>query len=420
MQTPCELKPGIGEEDRKMDRLWQDFRYGMRLLAKNPGFMVVSVFTLALGIGANSAIFSVVNGVLLRPLPYAEPERLAMIRISLEGQEFLPSFSPPEILDFQEQTQLFQGVAAIRDNTAALTGQGEPEQVQTGLVTSNFLPLLGINPIYGRNFAPEDDLPNSARVVLLSYGLWQRRFGGSTAIVGRKIELNGRDAVVIGILPEGLRLLLAREAGLPEILDAWQPFAFDFRSAPRDFRWIRAIARLNPDASFRKAEQGMNSLAKDLLRRHTEYGGQGFRLHVEPLGGDMVRRVRPALLALLGAVGFVMLIASANVANLLLVHAARRNKEITIRASLGARNRQVFRLVVGNGLWLTVIGIGLGLAGAFALTRILGSLLYGVSATDVHTYLAVALVLALVSLLACCLPARRATRVDPMVALRYE
>ncbi|MBM3792122.1 MAG: FtsX-like permease family protein, partial [Acidobacteria bacterium] len=345
---------------RGMDMRWQDLRFGARMLAKNPGFTAVAVLILALGIGANTAIFSVVNGVLLRPLPYHEPERLALIRISLEGQEFLPSVSPPEVMDFREQTQLFEGVAAIRDNTAAITGRGEPEQIQIGNVTANFLSLLGVHPLLGRSLNEQDDLPGASPVVLISYELWLRRFGGSPKVVGSTIQLNGQGTVVAGVLPQGLRLLLARQAGLPTVLDAWQPFGFDFRSMQRDFRWVRAVVRLQPSVGYEKAEAGMNALASELLQRYPEYGGIAFRFHVEPLQGDLVREIRPALLALLGAVGFVLLIASANAANLLLLHAAGRERELAIRASVGATRGRLARQLLSESALLALLGAAAG------------------------------------------------------------
>lgn len=354
-----------------MDRWLQDLRSGVRALGKDPGLTVVAVLILALGIGANSAVFSVVNGVLLRPLPYADPGRLAMIRISLEGQEFLPSVSPPEVMDFREQARLFEGVAALRDNTAALTGEGEPHQIQMANVTANFLPLLGVTPLLGRNFASDEDIEHGASVVLISYELWQNRFGGSDKIVGEKIELNGRAVTVVGVVPRDLRLMLARDAGLPQAVDAWRPFGFDFCAEPRDFRWVRAVARLKPGITFEQADEGMNALAADLLRKYPEYGGNAFRFHVVPLQKDLVRGVRPALLALLGAVAFVLLIASANVANLLLLQASRREKELALRAGVGAsRGRLVSQLLSESAVLALVGGAGGFLLAQWAVSLI--------------------------------------------------
>src|SRR6185503_7877562 len=211
----------------------QDLRYGWRALRARPGFTLVAVTTLALGIAVNTTMFSVVSGVLLSQLPYREPERLALIRVMSDGQTSLPSLSPPEVEDLRERAGVFEDVASVRDNTGTLTGIGEPVQLRIGGIRWNFLHLLGVEPMLGRALTAEDGFPNAAPVVLIDHGLWQERFGGDPAIVGRSIVLDGQSTQVVGVLPPNLELLLPREAGLPKRLDAWRPFTLDFHTLPR-------------------------------------------------------------------------------------------------------------------------------------------------------------------------------------------
>jgi predicted permease len=305
-----------------MDSFAQDLRYGWRALRARPGFTIVAVVTLALGIAVNTTMFSVVSGVLLSELPYRDPERLALIRVSVDGQTSLPSLSPPEVEDLRERAGVFEDVAAVRDNTGTLTGVGEPVQLRIGGIRWNFLHVLGVEPLIGRALTAEDGLENAAPVVLLGHGLWQERFAGDPGIVGRAIVLDGQSAEVVGVMPPGLELLLPREAGLPKRLDAWRPFAFDFKSQPR-FRWMRAVVRLAPGVGLEQAQQATDRVVGELIAEFPAYEQQPFRLLVRPLHADLVGAVRRPVLILFGAVGFVLLIACGNVANLLLARAAR-------------------------------------------------------------------------------------------------
>ncbi len=354
-----------------MQNLWQDIRYAVRILAKRPGFTLVAVLALALGIGANSAIFSVFNTVLLRPLPYREPDRLVLI-----WTRFLPDLpqnwvSGPEVIDFRERNSSLEDLAALAWPNFNLTGVGEPEQLQGGAVTANLFPLLGVAPQYGRVFRPEEDQPGAGRVVILSHGLWQRRFGGDPQMVGKTISLNGAANTVVGVMPPDFGIL-PPDAQSPMQVDLWTPFALDFKQQSRGSHFIRVIARLKPGVTLEQARADMDAVAEQMDKAF--YNDFGFGVTVAPLHGHVVRNVRPALLVLLGAVGFVLLIACANVANLLLANAVAREKEIAVRAALGAGRWRILRQLmiesVALGLFSGLVGLLLAFFGLKALVAL--------------------------------------------------
>jgi predicted permease len=342
-----------------METLLQDIRYGLRMLAKNPGFTLIAVLTLALGIGANTAIFSVVNGVVLRPLPYPRPDQLVVLSEKNKNFE-RSSISYPNFLDWQRRNTTFASIAAYRSDDFNLTGSGEAERVRVGMVSAGFFEILGVHATLGRLFTPEDDHRGATPVALISAGLWQSKFGSSPDIVGKTITMDLDAYTVIGIVPASFHL---ESTNFERPKEVYVPIALfkDPLFYDRDaHEGMRAIGRVKPGITVAAAQVEMDQIAKGLAAEYPD-ANKGAGISVMPMKKDIVGEVEPFLLLLLAAVGFVLLIACVNVANLQLSRSTARAREFAIRATLGATQSRVIRQLLTESILLALGGGTLGL-----------------------------------------------------------
>ena len=397
-----------------MNGIFQDLRYAVRQLRKSPGFTAVAAITLALGIGANSAIFSVVNGALLRPLAFREPSRLVHVWHVPPAKSFPGmttfSVSAANYLDWQSQNQVFENMAIYTYHGFTLTGGEKPEQVDASAVSSNFFETLGVPPMLGRVFSTQEDRPGRSNVVVLSHRFWQEHFGSNPDIVGHNINIDGQSSLVAGVMPTSFRY--------PDFAQVWTPMAWtDKERAVRGEHHYTVVARLKSGIALKQAQAAMNTISSRLEQLYPE-DNKGWGAVVVPLHDDLVSDVRPALLVLLGAVAFVLLIACVNVANLALAKTLSRRKEIAIRTALGASSARVLRQILsetvllalaGGAIGLIYAGFGVRLIMAFLADKLPHSVEVGL---DLPVLGFTAIISILTGIIAGVLPALRLTKAD--------
>jgi putative ABC transport system permease protein len=360
------------------ETLVHDLRYGIRLMLKSPGFTAIAVVTLALGIGINTTIFSVMNAVLLRQLPYAAPERLVIVweKFLQQRLDKIP-VSASEFIDYQNQAQSFEQIAAFTTKDFNLTGGDAPERVSGAVVSANLFPLLGVQPFSGRTFLPEENQSGRDNVVVISYGLWQQRFGGVSNLEGSTVALDGQSCTIVGIMPSEFRFPMSlfgiKGMNYTQPPELWRPAAFtDRQLKQRGNRAYGLLGRLKPGVSLEQANAEVQVIADGMLRHYpNSYTQEGWGASAYPLREQVIGGIRPALLLLLIAVSLVLLIACGNVANLMVSRTAARQREIAVRAALGAASSRIIRQLLTESSLLAVLGGAIGLLLAHLATNLL-------------------------------------------------
>lgn len=366
-----------------MDSLVRDVKYAARTLLRSPGFAVVATLTIALGIGANTAIFSVVRAVLLQPLPYEEPEELVLLWGEMRTRDVTHfPMSPPDFAALREGAEALDDLAGVFTFSTSLTGDGDPVQVNAASSTTNFFDVLGIEPVIGRGFIEEDGVPQPQGanpgqagalpgIVVLSHSLWQQRYAGDPGVIGRTIEIGGGPSEIVGVMPPGFELLMPPTAQLQADADLWIAARIDFVNAPANNVFIRPVGRLADGATRQQLQAQVDRIAASLAAEQQLKATAGFAVRVESLHEDLTAEVRPVLLSLFGAVVFVLLIACANVSNLLLVRASGRDRELAVRAAMGGSRSLLVRQMLVESLLLAFTGAVVGVAFAWGGVNLL-------------------------------------------------
>src|SRR5208337_140969 len=335
-----------------MGALFQDVRYGVRMLAKNPGFTAVAVLTLALGVGVNAAMFSIINTTLLASLPYKNPDRLVWLGTRHPRFNHPIPVSAPDFLDWKGQNSVFEYMSAIWTDGFTLTGKGEPEVLSGALVSANFFKLFDEGPQLGRGFLEGEDQSGHNHVAVLSYDLWKNRFGSNPSVLGNNLTLDGESYTIVGVAPRGF--------AYPSWVEFWSPIVINTANHPRANHYLRAIARLKPGGTLAEAQAQMSTIARRIAAAYPD-SNQGVGVQLNLLKERLVQFIRPALLVLFGSVGFVLLIACANVANLMLAKATKGQKEIALRTALGASRFRLIRQFLTESLLLSFLAAGFGI-----------------------------------------------------------
>jgi putative ABC transport system permease protein len=428
-----------------MDSLIKDVRFAWRTLRKNPGFTIIAIITIGLGIGACTAIFSIVNAVLLQPLPYADPSRLVLLWTELRARN-VPDFPfpVPDVKDLRDEAKSFEGIAGLFPPGRATIGteEGHPEQISVGAVTPNLFSLLGARIQVGRDFKEEDGTPQPLNpppapgvapapppsrlptIALLSHNFWQRQYGGDPSIVGKMVDLGGNRVEIVGVLASGFELLFPPRTGIDSAVDVWTALRLNFETAARNTGALRVIGRLKPGVTLVAAQTEAEALAAEMRERYPVKKTADVHFRVVPMHDDIVSEVRTPILALFGAVLFVLLIACANVANLLVVRSSARQRELVIRAAIGSSQWRLIRQLLTESVLISGMGAALGVALAQAAIRLLLTMApaklprIASIGIDPKVLLFAAVATALTALVCGVAPAIRASRPDIVEVLR--